>query len=157
MHRLAEDPSIRENAQRAFESARRAIDRLSRARNPAKALIDDRKLQAELRTAIEAVRDASVALTEGPRRARRRRRCRVCRLVGLLGVGAAAALAASEDLRGKALDLIFGAEEEFQYTPPSEYSQPGDSAAGDGAAEAGAGDGAAEAGAQPSTPSDGGD
>jgi hypothetical protein len=127
LHRLAEDPSIRENAQRAFESARRAIDRLNHARNPAKALIDDRKLQSELRTAIEAIRDASIALTEAPRRTRARRRCRVRRLALLGGLGGIGALAASEGLRGKVLDLLFGAEEEFQYTPPSDYSPPSDS------------------------------
>ena len=34
-------------------------------------------------------------------------------------VGAAVALAVSEKLRSKVLDTLFGAEEEFQYTPPA--------------------------------------
>jgi hypothetical protein len=33
-------------------------------------------------------------------------------------IGGGVALAASEKLRSKLLDLLFGPEEEFQYTPP---------------------------------------
>ena len=38
--------------------------------------------------------------------------------LALLGIGAIGALTVSETLRSKLLDLLFGAEEEFQYTPP---------------------------------------
>jgi hypothetical protein len=38
--------------------------------------------------------------------------------IALLGVGVIGALTVSETLRSKVLDLLFGAEEEFQYTPP---------------------------------------
>ncbi len=34
-------------------------------------------------------------------------------------IGTVLALAVSEPLRSKVLDILFGAEEEFQYTPPS--------------------------------------
>jgi hypothetical protein len=37
----------------------------------------------------------------------------------LLVLAAIGALVVSEDLRGKVLDALFGAEEEFQYTPPA--------------------------------------
>jgi hypothetical protein len=37
----------------------------------------------------------------------------------LLLIGAGLALAVSEKLRSKVLDTLFGAEEEFQYTPPA--------------------------------------
>jgi hypothetical protein len=36
----------------------------------------------------------------------------------IVGIGGGLALAGSEKLRSKVLDLLFGAEEEFQYTPP---------------------------------------
>ncbi len=38
--------------------------------------------------------------------------------IALLGIGVIGALTVSETLRSKVLDLLFGAEEEFQYTPP---------------------------------------
>ena len=34
-------------------------------------------------------------------------------------IGGGLALAGSEDLRSKVLDALFGAEEEFEYTPPA--------------------------------------
>jgi hypothetical protein len=44
---------------------------------------------------------------------------------GLVGGGA---LAASQGLRTKVLDLLFGAEEEFEYTPPATESTDGEAA-----------------------------
>lgn len=40
----------------------------------------------------------------------------------------AGALAVSEGLRTKLLDLLFGAEEEFEYTPPAPESTDGEAA-----------------------------
>jgi hypothetical protein len=50
----------------------------------------------------------------------KRKKCRRCRrkLLFLLLAGGAAALILSEDLRNRALDLLFGSEEQFNYTPP---------------------------------------
>lgn len=120
VHRLIEDASIRENFQRSIEASRKAIDRLGSAKNPAKALLDDKKIQAELRTAVESLRDATTALTEAPKKKAKKRGRRLL----LLGIGAAAAVAGSEDLRTKLLDTLFGAEEEFQYTPPTSAPAP---------------------------------
>ena len=47
------------------------------------------------------------------------------RLLFLLVIGGAAALVLSEDVRNKALDALFGSEEEFQYTPPAPASGNG--------------------------------
>ena len=49
----------------------------------------------------------------------RRKRLTFSRKVMIALVGATVALAASETLRSKVLDLLFGAEEDFQYTPPA--------------------------------------
>lgn len=114
IHRLIEDATIRDNVQRAIDAGRKAVDRLSSAKNPAKALIEDKRIQSDLRTAIEAIRDASTSLTEPPRKAAKRRGRKL--LIVLVGGGAA--LAGSEGLRTKLLDTLFGAEEEFQYSPP---------------------------------------
>lgn len=53
------------------------------------------------------------------------------RVLFLAIIGGGAALALSEDLRNKALDALFGSEQQFQYTAPN--STDGDAA---GASEA---------------------
>jgi hypothetical protein len=124
IHRLIEDASIRENFARALDSGRRAIDRIGGAKNPAKAMLDDKRVQTELRTAVEALRDATVSLTEAPKKAAKAKSKRLGRKLLLLGAGATTALVVSEDLRTKVLDALFGAEEEFQYTPPAGAPSP---------------------------------
>jgi hypothetical protein len=52
---------------------------------------------------------------EKPKKKKRRGR----KLVFLLLIGGAGALVLSEDVRNKALDALFGSEEEFQYSPPA--------------------------------------
>jgi hypothetical protein len=56
---------------------------------------------------------------EGEAKPKKKRRGGFKKLVFLLLIGGGAALALSEDLRNKALDALFGSEEEFQYSPPS--------------------------------------
>ncbi len=114
--RLLEDAKLRANVQQAFESSKRAYVRLSNGKAPHRALIEDKKLQHDLRSAVESLREASIALTEAPRRVRKRRH--FGRRVLLILVTGGIALAASEKLRSKLLDTLFGAEEEFEYTPP---------------------------------------
>jgi hypothetical protein len=69
------------------------------------------------------VRDATIALTEAPRKQARKSR-RLGRRVMIVGLGAGLALVGSEKLRSKVLDTLFGAEEEFEYTPPATASTP---------------------------------
>jgi hypothetical protein len=125
IQRLIEDASLRDNVQKAIESSKKAYSRVSNGKAPAKALLEDKKLQNDLRDALEAVRDASVALTEAPRRQARKGR-RLGRRVVVLGLGAGLAMVGSEKLRSKVLDTLFGKEEEFEYTPPAgaSSSQP---------------------------------
>ncbi len=52
---------------------------------------------------------------EKPKKKKRRGR----KLFFLLLIGGAGALVLSEDVRNKALDALFGSEEEFQYSPPA--------------------------------------
>src|SRR5450432_3363849 len=91
IQRLLEDPSIRDNVQKAVESARKVIDRLSSGKTTPKSLLEDKKLQSELRTAIEAIRDASTALTDAPKKVKKARRRG--RKLALLAIGGGAALA----------------------------------------------------------------
>jgi ferric-dicitrate binding protein FerR (iron transport regulator) len=84
------------------------------------ALFEDRKLQRELKEAATALREASSALRKPPKRRRRRGSGSLLVLVaaGVL------AIALNEGLRSKVLDLLFGAEEEFDYSSTTAPSEP---------------------------------
>jgi hypothetical protein len=129
VQRLIEDEDLRQNIVQAFESARDAYGRLSNGKRPTSQIFDDKKLQKHIREAAWSARDASVALHEAPRKRKRSGGGGGLKRLLLLGVvGAGAALALSEGLRKKALDALFGAEEEFEYTSttstPSATSPP---------------------------------
>ena len=68
VQRLIEDEELRDNLRSAFESAQKAYGRMSNGKGPAKALMDDKKMQRELKEAAESLREAADAL-----RGRRRR------------------------------------------------------------------------------------
>ena len=110
VQRLIEDEELRDNLRAAFESAKKAFNRID-SKGPV-AIADDKKTQKELREAAHSLKDAADAL-RGKKRRKRRGFAKLL-LVGLVGAGLALAL--SEDLRKKVLDALFGAEEEFEYT-----------------------------------------
>jgi len=112
VQRLIEDEELRDNIKAAFQAARDAYGRMSNGSGPANALIDDNKVQRDLREAAESLRDASQQI----RGKRKRRRMGIGKWIvaGLLGAGIA--LAFSETARKTVLDALFGAEEEFEYT-----------------------------------------
>jgi hypothetical protein len=124
--RLMEDEQLRENLLSAYGAARSAYGRMSNGKPAGKALMD-RKLQRELAEAATALREASFAFRQPPPKAKRKGG--MGRGVLLVLVGAVLALALSESLRSKVLDLLFGAEEEFDYsstTMPAEAPAPAD-------------------------------
>jgi hypothetical protein len=124
IQRLIEDAELRDNVRTALDSGKSAMSRLSSAKAPQKALLDDKKLQNELRAAAEAVRDAAMALNDAPKHSKPKKKRRLGRKLLFVLVAAGAALALSEGLRSKVLDTLFGAEEEFQYTPPAGTPTP---------------------------------
>jgi hypothetical protein len=111
VQRFVEDPELRENVRAAFESARKAYRRMSNGKGPAKALVEDKKLQKELRKTADSLQQASEQL-----RGKRRRHHTGRKLFMLAILGGIAALILSEGARKAVLDRIFGAEEEFEYT-----------------------------------------
>ena len=119
IQRLIEDAKLRDNVRTALDSGRSAYDRMLGSKAPHKALLEDAKLQRDLRLAAEAVRDVTVALTVTPTKKAKKKGLRLGRKLMFVTIAAVAALAGSEKLRSKALDTLFGAEEEFQYTPPA--------------------------------------
>jgi len=119
VQRLLEDEDLRGTLITAWGAARSAYGRMSNGKPAAQALFDDRKLQRELKEAANAIRDASDSL-RAP--ARRRRRGGIGRSLLLIAVAGVLAVALSESLRSKVLDLLFGAEEEFDYSANSSTS-----------------------------------
>jgi uncharacterized protein (UPF0147 family) len=125
LQRLIEDSTLRDNVRVAADSAKSAYDRLLGAKAPQKAIIEDKKLQADIRQAAEAAREVALAFSDAPRNPHAKKKgLRLGRKLLILAVGAAVALAGSESLRSKVLDTLFGAEEEFQYTPPAGTPTP---------------------------------
>ena len=130
--RLAEDDELRENLRDAFVSTKKAYGRMANGKGPAKALMDDKKVQRELKDAATSLRDAGDALRGGKRK---RKRGRIGKLLLVALVGGAIAMVASEGMRKKVLDALFGAEEEFEYTStttPETTSAPQSSASAAG-------------------------
>jgi hypothetical protein len=113
VQRLIEDEDLRDNLRDAFEAARGAYGRATgNGKGAVKAVTSDKKVQKDLRTAAESLRDASEQL-QGKRK---RKKSRLGRILLLGIVAAGIALVLSEDARKKVLDALFGAEEEFEYT-----------------------------------------
>jgi hypothetical protein len=115
LQRLLEDDELRGNLLAAYGLARSAYGRVGNGKPATQALFEDRKLQRELKDAASALRDASNSLRESPKR-QRRRRGGLGRALLLLVVAGVLAMALSEDVRSKVLDLLFGSEEEFDYS-----------------------------------------
>jgi hypothetical protein len=110
VQRLVEDEELRDTIREAFDAARSAYARMSNGKGPAKAVMEDKKVQRDLRSAAESLREASDQL-RAPKRHRSRGRLL---LIGLIGAGLV--LVFSEGTRKAVLDKLFGAEEEFEYT-----------------------------------------
>jgi hypothetical protein len=129
LQRLLEDEELRGTLLTAYGAARSAYGRMSNGKPASQALFEDKKLQRELKQAANALRDASGSLREAPKR---RRRGGVGRSLVLFAVAGVLAVALNEGLRSKVLDLLFGSEEEFDYsstTTPAEPAPAGASAA----------------------------
>jgi hypothetical protein len=126
VQRLAEDEDLRDNFRVAFEAAKDAYERISDGKSP-RELVDDKKLQQDLKQAAGALKDAGSALKGGPGKAKKR--SGFGRKLLVLAVGGVIAMALSESLRSKVLDLLFGKEEEFQYSSTTPSAAPEGAAA----------------------------
>jgi hypothetical protein len=113
VQRLIEDEELRDSLRDAFEAARGAYSRATgNGKGAVKAVTSDKKVQKDLRSAAESLRDVSEQL-KAPRK---RKKSRLGRLILFSLVAAGIALVLSEDARKTVLDALFGAEEEFEYT-----------------------------------------
>jgi hypothetical protein len=121
LQRLVQDEELRGSLLAAYGAARNAYGRMSNGKPTAQAVFQDRKLQRELKEAANALREASGALRKPPKR---RRRGGLGRSLLLLAVAGALAIALNEGLRSKVLDLLFGAEEDFDYSSTTAPGEP---------------------------------
>ncbi len=117
VQRVLADEDLRDQVRDAVDSGRSAYQRASKSKRPAKALINDAKLQRELKAAFESAKSAQYALRDAPSNPTGKRKGGKGRLLGLALVGGAIALVASSSLRDKVLDMLFGPEETFDYVP----------------------------------------
>jgi len=122
VQQLIEDEDVHRNLLAAYGAAKSAYGRIHNGKPASRAIFEDRKLQRELAEAVSALRDASGAFTEKPQR--KRRKVGAGRALLLVIVAGVLALVLSEDLRSKLLDLLFGAEEEFDYSSTTTPSEP---------------------------------
>jgi len=126
VQRIIADEELRDNMVVAYEAAKNAFGRLNNGKAPTRVLIEDKKLHKDLKRSADALRDATTALRDAPKhsqpKAKRKGGMGKVLLLGL--VGAVAAVALSEGLRGKVLDALFGAEEEFDYTSNTAPAAP---------------------------------
>ena len=121
LQRLLEDEELRGSLLTAYGAARSAYGRMTNGKPATEALFEDKKLQRELREAADALRNASSSLREP---AKRQRKGGIGRSLLLLAVAGVLAIALSEGLRSKVLDLLFGAEEEFDYSSTTAPAEP---------------------------------
>jgi hypothetical protein len=121
LQRLLQDEELRGNLVAAYGAARNAYGRMANGKPATQVLFEDRKLQRELKEAAAALRQASNALREPPKRRRRRG---FGRSLLLLVFAAGLAIALNEGLRSKVLDMLFGAEEEFDYSSTTAPTEP---------------------------------
>jgi len=121
VRRLIEDEELRDSIRDAFDASQKAYGRVQKQKHPAKAVMDDKKTQKELREAAESLREASDRL-----RGKKDKSGSVLgKLIVIAIVGAIAAIVLSEDIRKAVLDRLFGAEEEFEYTSTTAPSNGG--------------------------------
>ena len=120
VQRVIEDDELRDNLRTAYDSAKNAYERMSNGKGPAKAILDDKKTQKELKEAASSLKEAADAIRGG-----KKKKGGKGKTLLLLLVGAGAAIALSEGLRKKVLDTLFGAEEEFEYTSTTTPSSTG--------------------------------
>ena len=124
VHRVISDEELRDNVRVAVESAREAFARLQGGKSAPKTVLDDKKFHKSVSEAASALKDASNALREAPRKQGKKRKGGLLRKLVVLAVGAGIAVAVSEDLRNKVLDTLFGKEEEFDYTSSTQPASP---------------------------------
>jgi hypothetical protein len=122
VQRVISDEELRDNVRVAVDSAREAFARLQKGKAVPTTVLDDKRFHRDVSKAATALKDASDALRDGPKK--RKRKGGLFRKLLFLVVAGGIAMAVSEDARNKVLDTLFGKEEEFDYTSSTTPSTP---------------------------------
>ena len=122
LQRLIEDEELRSNLLSAYVAARSAYGRMSNGKPATPGAVRGSQAPTGAEGRGERAAASNDSLREPPKRARRRGG--LGRSLLLLAVGAMLAIALSEGLRSKVLDLLFGAEEEFDYSATTAPETP---------------------------------
>ena len=123
LQRLIEDEELRANLLAAYGAARSAYGRMSNGKPAAQGAV--RGPQAPGRAEERGrARCATPRARCASRPSAARRSGGLGRTLLLLSVGGVLAVALSEGLRSKVLDLLFGAEEEFDYSSTTAPATP---------------------------------
>lgn len=128
VQRVLADEDLRNQVKDAVDNSRSAYARASKAKRPTQALIKDKKLQKELKTAFASAKLAQSSFRDAPSNPKGRSGGKG-KLFLLALVGTGIALVASSGLRDKVLDLLFGPEETFDYVPTANGNGTGSAAA----------------------------
>lgn len=110
---LLENQDLHEDLKQLADAAKHAYARV--ASNGPQALLQDKKVHSDLRAASGAAAGAKERLGKPAKK----KRGGFFRLMLLGTMGAAAAVAFVPSLRSKALDVVFGPEEELDYSTAS--------------------------------------
>ena len=110
---------------RKAKKARGAAAVTSEAEAILRRLTDDIHLREAVTNVLDKV---GISDQDEPEPKPKKRRFGFGKILVLLGLAGGGALAASHGLRTKVLDMLFGAEEEFEYTPPAPESTDGEAA-----------------------------
>ena len=113
VQRFVQDDELRANVRDALENARSAYASLNNGKSASKVVMEDKKFQKHVNKSAESFKEAGTALRDGPKK---KRGGGLGKLILLAIIGGGLAIALSEDVRNKVLDLLFGKEEEFDYT-----------------------------------------
>ena len=123
LQKAVTDSDLHDNVRVAYEAARDAYGRLTSAKSPTQAVLEDKKLHASVATAASALKEVRSTLVDAPSK-KKRSGGGIGRKLLVLVVGAGVAVGVSSDVRNKVLDLLFGAEEEFDYTSTTAPATP---------------------------------
>lgn len=131
---LLENQDLHDDLKQLADAAKNAYGRV--ASHGPQALLQDKKVHKDVRAASGAAADAKHHFAKP----KKKKRGGFFRLLLLGTVGAAVAVAAVPALRSKALDVVFGPEEELDYSSaaPAGASSANGSAAAAAAADASA-------------------